>query len=165
MGQITTTLELPNEQATLNLGAHLGQLAQPKMIIYLYGTLGAGKTTLVRGFLQSMGYYGKVKSPTYTLVETYLELSPPIYHFDLYRLSNPEEVKYLGIQDYINNKEILLFEWPENGMGFLPKPSLKLTLSIVNEGRNAHLEATSLLGQKILYMHKHNHVYQNFNVH
>lgn len=150
MKQIAITIELPTERATLALGEYLGQLANTSMVIYLYGDLGAGKTTLVRGFLHAKGYFGKVKSPTYTFVESYLELKLPIYHFDLYRLNNPAEVELLDIRDYAQNKGIILIEWPEKGRGFIPEPTIKLTLEILDNSRKVNLAAANLLGQTVL---------------
>lgn len=150
MKQIAITMELPNERATLALGEYLGQLAYSSMVIYLYGELGAGKTTLVRGFLHAKGYFGRVKSPTYTFVESYLDLKIPVHHFDLYRLNKPVEIECLSIRDYLQDKRIILIEWPEKGRGYLPEPTMKLTMEILPEGRKINLAAANLLGQTIL---------------
>ena len=150
MKQIAITMELPTERATLLLGEYIGQLVNAGMVIYLYGELGAGKTTFVRGFLHAKGYFGKVKSPTYTFVEGYSDLHLPIYHFDLYRLSEPEEIEGISIRDYLSAKNIILIEWPENGRGFIPEPTIKLTMEIVDKGRKIHLAAANLLGQTVL---------------
>lgn len=150
MKQIAITMELPTEKATLALGEYLGQLANSSMIIYLYGELGAGKTTFVRGFLHARGYFGKVKSPTYTFVESYLELKLPVHHFDLYRLNKPAEIECISMRDYLHDKSIILIEWPEKGRGFLPDPTVKLTMEILGKGRKINLAAANLLGQTIL---------------
>lgn len=131
---------LVDEDATMAFGK---ELAQKKMrssgnlalIVFLKGDLAAGKTTLVRGFLQGMGHIGNVKSPTYTLVEAYELKNLFIYHFDLYRLSDPEELEFMGIRDYFTDHSIVLIEWPERGEGFLPMADLILTLKIIPEGR------------------------------
>jgi len=128
---------LADESATLNFGEQLKLMVKPGMIIYLNGNLGAGKTTLVRGFICALGHTGRVKSPSYALVEPYTELSPPIYHFDLYRLEDPEELEYLGFRDYLKDDSICIFEWPDKGGELLPLPDLQIDLSHQSSGRLA----------------------------
>jgi tRNA threonylcarbamoyladenosine biosynthesis protein TsaE len=119
---------IPTSVAMEKLGSNLANIYRHKRcIIHLYGDLGTGKTTLVRGFLRGLGYQGIVKSPTYTIVEPYTIDKNTIYHFDLYRLSDSEELEYLGIRDYLDS--ICLIEWPEKGKDFIPKPNLKIYLS------------------------------------
>lgn len=102
-------------------------------IIYLVGDLGAGKTTFMRGLINSFGYKGAVKSPTYTLVENYLDLIIPIYHFDLYRLEQPKELELIGIRDYLQKTAICCFEWPDKGVGHIPDPDFIVQLSIISD--------------------------------
>ena len=127
-------LLLPDENATLEAGARLaGELSQE--LVFLHGDLGAGKTTLVRGLLRSWGYLGTVKSPTYTLVEPYEIAGRSIYHFDFYRIKDPEELSYIGIDDLLRSDGLKLVEWAARGASVLPKPELEIELGIVDRGR------------------------------
>lgn len=164
MKQIGITLELPNDRATFILGEHIAQLCNNKMVVYLYGELGTGKTTFTRGFLQGRGYFGKVKSPTYTLVEAYPTPKGKIYHLDLYRLQQPEELEFLGIRDYVSDTGILIIEWPELGKGYLPEPTLKITLGFHNGGRKVQLAAANLIGQEVLDKFEPKHGYRSLNM-
>lgn len=119
-------------------------------IIYLYGSLGAGKTTFARGFLRRLGYTEKVKSPTYTLVEPYDVGNRKIYHFDLYRLKDPTELEAIGIQDYMMPGAICLIEWPEKGAPCLPPADITCSITFSGAGRVVQLEALSRKGEEIL---------------
>lgn len=140
---------LADEQATISFGQQLAVALDETAIIFLHGELGAGKTTLVRGMLRAMGYNNAVKSPTYTLVEEYYIANKHIYHFDLYRLNNPEELDFMGIRDYFH-QAIILIEWPEKGASYLPTPDLNCYIEIDENSRRITLEALSDLGQNIL---------------
>ncbi|OGT45500.1 MAG: tRNA (adenosine(37)-N6)-threonylcarbamoyltransferase complex ATPase subunit type 1 TsaE [Gammaproteobacteria bacterium RIFCSPHIGHO2_12_FULL_41_20] len=142
---------LADEQATLQAGALLAQaILQPPVIVFLIGSLGAGKTTFARGFLQGLGYTGKVKSPTYTLVEPYQVHEKSICHCDLYRLHDPQELLSIGIQDYFSPQTICLIEWPEHGGKLLPSPDMISYLDIERSGRGLRYVAYSLRGEEIL---------------
>ncbi|HMT92364.1 tRNA (adenosine(37)-N6)-threonylcarbamoyltransferase complex ATPase subunit type 1 TsaE [uncultured Thiothrix sp.] len=133
---------LADEAATLALGANIAQQFPSSGIIKLQGDLGAGKTTLVRGLLRELGYQGTVKSPTYTLVEPYDLINRTIYHFDLYRLADPEELEYMGIRDYLDQDALCILEWPDKGGAYIPKADLQITLQQHLAGRTAYLEYT-----------------------
>lgn len=141
---------LADEQATLAWGEALGRVlaAYPDSLsVHLLGDLGAGKTTLTRGLLRAFGHGGAVKSPTYTLVEHYELGGRSIYHFDLYRLGDPEELEYMGIRDYFAQGNLCLIEWPARGEGVLPAPDLYVELVPSGEGRQ--LSASGPLLQQI----------------
>lgn len=144
------TLDLADEAATLHFGAVLAQAMRPNLTIYLHGDLGAGKTTLVRGLVHALGHEGKVKSPTYTLVESYDFPDFVLYHFDLYRFMDEEEWDAAGFRDYFNAQSVCLIEWPEKAEHILPTPDIHLSFSIKNSGRSLNISAHSTLGQQCL---------------
>ena len=141
---------LPDEAAQEALGSELARLCDQGLVIFLKGELGAGKTTFARGFLRGLGYTGKVKSPTYTLVEEYVFPEKTCFHFDLYRLADPEELEFMGIRDFLLDRDILLIEWPEQGTGFLPDPDVQIDITYENTARKLVLKARTLKGNHIL---------------
>ena len=138
---------LSDGEATLALGAGMAGVLEKPALVFLEGDLGAGKTTLSRGFLRGLGHEGGVKSPTYTLVEPYTLDGVTVFHFDLYRLSDGAELAYLGLDDYFATPSILLVEWPERGAGWLGSPDWRVTLSPEREGRQVTLRAISPRGR------------------
>lgn len=135
----TLTLKLATPEETEALGARLYRQIKPGMVIFLKGPLGAGKTTLVRGFLKAGGWKGAVRSPTFTLKEPYETLPFQVLHYDLYRLASPEELEWLGLRDDLDGRNVLLFEWPERGEGVLPTADLVVELIHLPTGRGAKL--------------------------
>lgn len=148
------TLNLINEAATLSVAADFANAATSGLVVYCHGDLGAGKTTFVRGFLHALGHIGKVKSPTYTLVEPYHIADFNIMHFDLYRFIDEEEWEAAGFRDYFNMNTICLIEWPEKAEHILPKPDIDLYLkpnnTLPEAGRILQLTANSNLGMQTL---------------
>ncbi|MCY7387345.1 MAG: tRNA (adenosine(37)-N6)-threonylcarbamoyltransferase complex ATPase subunit type 1 TsaE [Burkholderiales bacterium] len=147
-------LHLADEAATLVLGSALANALKESSsgaLIYLSGDLGAGKTTLSRGILRALGFSGRVKSPTYTLVELYVVSKLNLYHFDFYRFGEPEEWQEAGFRDLFNETNICLVEWPEKAGGLLPPPDLTIAMkSSLISGREAHLAAHSPRGLQML---------------
>ena len=124
-------------------------------VVFLEGDLGMGKTTFARGLLRALGYPGAVKSPTYTLVEPYILATVAVYHFDLYRLGDPEEMEYLGAREYFAEDNLCLVEWPQRGEGWLPQPDLQISIVASGGGREITLVPQSPRGKKQLE-HLHN---------
>jgi tRNA threonylcarbamoyladenosine biosynthesis protein TsaE len=148
-------ITLTDEAATLACGERFASILQPGLNIYLHGDLGAGKTTFARGVLHGLGHIGKVKSPTYTLVEPYeVELNSvsrcQLYHFDLYRFNSEEEWEAAGFRDYFNAQSICMIEWPEKAAHVLPAPDIHVHLSIFKQSRKIQFSAGSILGKACL---------------
>jgi tRNA threonylcarbamoyladenosine biosynthesis protein TsaE len=141
---------LGDESATLELGRQLANALRPGMTIYLEGDLGAGKTTLVRGMLRALGHAGRVKSPTYTLAETYTFPSFELYHFDLYRMHDPREWLDAGFRETADSGTVRLIEWPDRAAGWLPAPDVRVRLTVVDDGREAECLAETELGRSLL---------------
>ena len=144
------SVELKDESATVLMGNKLALVVKDGAIVYLHGDLGAGKTTFTRGVIQGLGHKGNVKSPTYTLVDPYELDLVNAYHFDLYRLGDPEELEFMGIRDYFELNSLCLIEWPERGAGILPEADLDITLEYVDAGRVINLVANNPKGLSIL---------------
>jgi tRNA threonylcarbamoyladenosine biosynthesis protein TsaE len=147
---ISFTRHVPDEQGMEALGRSLARGAMRAGVIYLQGDLGTGKTTLVRALLRGFGYPGKVKSPTYTLVEPYPIEGLTVYHLDLYRLASPEELEWIGIRDLLTDATLVLVEWPEQGKGMLPPADLVISLDYRNQGRELQFRALTGRGESMV---------------
>lgn len=146
-------LILSDESKTLLLGAILSKICIMGCVIYLNGHIGTGKTVLCKGFLQGLGYQGYIKSPTYTLIESYCVSNINIYHCDCYRLNSKEELINIGIQDYYDGKSILLIEWPKQDIRTIILPDIIITMNYDNvyeTYRRTTIQAISDLGQIII---------------
>ena len=133
-----------------SLGASFSMAFRNGGVVYLEGDLGMGKTTMVRGMLRGLGYLGPVKSPTYTIVEPYEMNQLDVFHFDLYRLVDPEELEFIGIRDYFAQNSLCLVEWARMGMGFLPQADIVIAFKLIRQGRNVSIAATTEKGSTII---------------
>ncbi len=151
IGSNTTLSQyMEDEASTIRAGFALGEAISTGGVIYLEGTLGAGKTTFCRGVLNAFGYSGNVKSPTYTLVENYSLNGNELYHFDLYRLADPEELEFMGVRDYFIEKAICLVEWPSKGAGILPQADIVVKVTPELPGRRLAILGQTDHGNKIV---------------
>lgn len=141
---------LPDAASTASFGARLAACCRDGLLIFLKGELGAGKTTLVRGLLRALGHAGPVKSPTYTLVESYRLQQRQVHHLDLYRVADAEELEWLGMRDLLAEDAVCLIEWPERGAALLPEPDLEISLAYLERGRRAVLKAFTDNGKQVL---------------
>ena len=145
---MTTSIRLTGETAMLAFAARMAPLLREGGLIFLEGTLGAGKTTLSRGLIQAFGHEGAVKSPTYTLVEEYSVAGLRVCHFDLYRLGDPEELEYMGIREYLDEGTLCLVEWRHKGAGVLPDPDLVIAIDDAGDSRILNWQAHTPRGQR-----------------
>ena len=139
---------LPAEKDTEALGRALGASLAPGLQIWLQGNLGMGKTTLTRGVLRALGHEGKVKSPTYTLIEPYVVSRLDLYHFDFYRFNSPEEYLDAGLDEYFSGQGVCLVEWPDKAVPYLPSPDVEITLTPADHGRIAEIRSNTEAGRK-----------------
>ena len=143
-------IEVPESADMEALGGQAASCCPSGVKLFLQGSLGAGKTTFVRGFLRQLGFEGAVKSPTYTLVEPYEFAGKIIYHFDLYRLNSPDELKHIGLRDYFDPDAICLVEWPEKAGTRLGRPDLLVQFEFLESGRRLVLTAQTLPGEMFI---------------
>lgn len=139
-----------DEAAMEALGGRLGAACEPGLVVFLQGELGMGKTTFCRGVIRALGHEGAVKSPTYTLVEPYEFSDLQVFHFDLYRLGDPEELEFMGIRDYFGDFSVCLVEWPERGLGALPRADLVINIEWASSGRRLTYSASTERGRRTL---------------
>lgn len=145
-------VKLATADETEAFGGAIWQALPESCLVFLHGDLGAGKTTLVRGMLRSAGFQGAVKSPTYNLVEEYQYGGYTLFHFDLYRLQDPEELEWIGIDDYLRQPARCFIEWPEMGRGVLPQPDIEIKLNIVAGSREVELKVVQNTLKKTLHL-------------
>lgn len=141
---------LADEDATLALAQRLAPHLKPGMVIHLHGDLGAGKTMLVRGILSALGHTGRVKSPSYTLLETYSAGGLDLRHFDLYRLNGKEEWESAGFRDEFNGRNIFFIEWPEKAQELIPPADIRINFTIPLHGREVEILAKTEIGKRCL---------------
>lgn len=133
------TYPATDEAALFAKAAELSNTVETPCLISLSGELGAGKTTFARAFIQALGYSGAVKSPTYTLLETYQAGGLEIAHFDLYRLEDPEELHALAYRDVIAGADVVLVEWADKGGSLIPEPDYMVDIAYATPGRILHV--------------------------
>lgn len=149
-GAAATQFDFPTEQDLDVFAQRFARDLSPPLVIWLEGDLGAGKTTFARGLIHALGYSGRVKSPTYGLLEYYQLANLQVLHMDLYRISDPGELEFLGIGDLLDDATILLIEWPDKGDGWLPKPDFIFRFSYAETGRSLHLSACTPRAQSLV---------------
>lgn len=141
---------LTNEKATKNEARNLASLCYPALVVGFSGPIGAGKTTFIRFFLQALGITENIKSPTYSLIESYKYAAGSIHHFDLYRLTTPDELEYLGYKEFFTDKTICCIEWPEHALDYLPNIDLHYHFKVIGKMRKLIIVAGTVKGQIIL---------------
>ncbi|GAB2569951.1 tRNA (adenosine(37)-N6)-threonylcarbamoyltransferase complex ATPase subunit type 1 TsaE [Dyella jejuensis] len=142
--------ELADEEATRAIGARLAGVLDDGLVVYLHGELGAGKTSFARALLTALEVGERIKSPTYSLVEGYQAKDRSAWHLDLYRIADPAELEWLGLDALADPSAIVLVEWPERGQGALPAPDLEMHLTYSGPGRHARLRAMTARGERLL---------------
>lgn len=142
--------ELADEDATRSLGTRMAGALDGGLVVYLHGELGAGKTSFARALLTALGVGERIKSPTYSLVEGYQAKGGPTWHLDLYRIADPGELEWLGLDALADPAAVVLVEWPERGQGALPAADIELNLSYSGLGRHARLQPRTVRGERLL---------------
>jgi len=153
---VETCYAVPSEERMEQFGGCLSPLLGRQMLLTVAGELGAGKTSLVRGLLRGAGFAGPVKSPTFSLVEPYEFDSVNLYHFDLYRLKDPEELEYIGMRDYLSAPALCIVEWPEKAGDFLPVSDIHIMINRTGNGREVIIRAQTERGKAAIREHSIN---------
>jgi len=148
-GAAALHFDFPTEQDLECFAKNFAHDLSPPLVIWLEGDLGAGKTTFARGLIHALGYDGRVKSPTYGLLEYYQLENLQVLHMDLYRIGDPGELEFLGIGDLLDDRTILLIEWPDRGDGWLPKPDFIFGFNYAGTGRSLRLQACTPRAQTL----------------
>jgi len=143
-------LDLPDAAKSEQFAVQLGNCLKPGLTLCFSGEIGAGKTTIIRAMLKSLGVESTIKSPTFSLVESYLCTLAPVHHFDLYRIEQEDELEYLGFRDYFSTETICCIEWPEHAGKALPMVDIRFKLTSKGAGREMHMCALSAAGERIL---------------
>ena len=141
---------LPDEAATVALASAMATVLDGGLVVYMHGPLGAGKTSFARALLTALGVTDRIKSPTYTLLESYIAAARPAWHLDLYRIADPGELEWLGLDELVDPAALILVEWAERGAGALPEADLALYLDYAGLGRSASLRSCSARGEQVL---------------
>jgi tRNA threonylcarbamoyladenosine biosynthesis protein TsaE len=141
--------DLPDEAATIALARRVAEAMHEGAVVYLHGPLGAGKTSFARALLTALGVGERVKSPTYSLIEGYQAQARPAWHLDLYRIADPGELEWLGLDALADPAALVLVEWPERGAGALPAADVALHMDYAGEGRRAVLQAFTARGERL----------------
>lgn len=147
---IELAVTLPDEAATAALAVQLAAALDDGLVVYLHGPLGAGKTSFARALLTALGVGERVKSPTYSLIEGYVAGGRPAWHLDLYRIADPGELEWLGLDALADPEALVLIEWPERGLGALPAADIELELAYAGDGRHANFRIRSVRGRRLL---------------
>lgn len=134
-------LRVADADSMMKFGAECARLTPPGSLVLLNGELGTGKTTFARGFIRHLGWQQRIKSPSFSLLESYALEQFSLYHLDLYRIQGPEELEYLGLREYINTRDILLVEWPEKAQGFFHPAQWTVSLQYEQQQRRVSLLA------------------------
>jgi tRNA threonylcarbamoyladenosine biosynthesis protein TsaE len=150
------TVPLPAEEDTISLAGQFASTLCAPLVFNLRGDLGAGKTTFARALIHALGYEGRVKSPSYGLLESYVVSEFTVLHLDLYRIEHPSELDYLALRDLFDINSILMVEWPEKGVGFLPPPDVEILFDEAENKRFAQICASTDAGQKVLEIVQNN---------
>lgn len=143
-------LDLFDELASVHFANRMASYLTPPLVIAFSGEIGAGKTTIIRAMLKKLGVTTAIKSPTFSLVESYVCHDVPVHHFDLYRIHHEDELEYLGFRDYFSRQSICCIEWAEHAGKALPAIDIRFKLDIKGVGRELQITAVSDAGKRIL---------------